>query len=307
MATALETDTRAVRTPSDVHPGPGRLPDFIAVGPPRTATTWLDQVLRGHVGLPLDRKALHRKETDFFKRNYGRGLDWYKAYFRNCPAELPVGEICPTYFALAESRERIAKDIPGCRIIVTLRDPVGRAYSYYRLMRRMGWEKADFERAIERRRDIADTNRYAFHLKAWRESFGAGNVLVCLYDDLRVSAQAYIDRVCDFVGAPRFTLGESAFINDEVNGVARAPKSRHLAQNARNVRIWLDDHDWHRTMSLLERAGVWRLCFGRGEPFLPIDPVLDAKLRERFRPEVEALEDLIGRDLSAWKTPRAKS
>jgi hypothetical protein len=29
-------------------------------------------------------------------------------------------------------------------------------------------------------------------------------------------------------------------------------------------------------------------------------------LRERFRPSVETLEDLIGRDLSAWKNPRSQ-
>src|SRR5260370_2519663 len=34
-----------------------RLPDFIGVGPPRTGTTWLDQGLRGHVGLPGGLKA----------------------------------------------------------------------------------------------------------------------------------------------------------------------------------------------------------------------------------------------------------
>ena len=34
---------------------------------------------------------------------------------------------------------------------------------------------------------------------------------------------------------------------------------------------------------------------------LPSIPELDRRLRERFMPEVEALEELIGRDLSTWK------
>ena len=69
-----------------------RLPDFIAVGPPRTATTWLHEVLQGHVCLPAD-----RKETDFFTRFYDRGLDWYADYFRHCEGGIPVGELSPMY------------------------------------------------------------------------------------------------------------------------------------------------------------------------------------------------------------------
>ena len=61
--------------------------------------------------------------------------------------------------------------------------------------------------------------------------------------------------------------------------------------------------DW--AVHLLEVAGVWKFCFGGGEEFAPLDPEVDARLREHFRPEVEALERLIGRDLSAWKTTRA--
>src|SRR5215831_20542545 len=99
-----------------------RLPDFIAVGPPRAATTWLDLVLRGHAGLPGQ-----TKETHFFTRNYARGIDWYARHFRHCTADPVVGEICPSYFASGEARERIGLTIPDCKIICTLRDPVERA------------------------------------------------------------------------------------------------------------------------------------------------------------------------------------
>jgi hypothetical protein len=278
-----------------------RRPDFIAVGPPRTATTWLDEALRGHVGLPRN-----RKETDFFKRNYARGLQWYLDYFRDCPGSQPCGEICPTLFPLAESRERIARDLPGVKIIVTLRDPVARAYSYYRLMRRYSWVKTGFEEAVRNRKDIQDCNRYAFHLREWQRLFGEDRVLVSLYDDLKASPQAYVDRICDFLGGARFQLDSRIEISEEVNAVARAPRSKHLAQNARNLQIWLDDNDWCRTRDLFDRWGVWRFCYGRGEEFKPLDFEADARVRALFIPEVEELEKLTGRDLTAWKAPRGQ-
>jgi Sulfotransferase domain len=277
-----------------------RRPDFIAVGPPRTATTWFDKALRGHVGLPRG-----RKETDFFKRNYGRGLTWYLEYFRECPSDRPCGEICPTYFPLPEVRARMASHLPGVKVVVTLRDPVERAYSYYRMLRRYAWVKVGFEQAVEQREDIRDCNRYAYHLSEWQRLFGKEHVCVLLYDDLKASPQDYVDCFCDFISAPRVKLDDRIKLTDEVNGVGRAPRSKHLAQNARNLQIWLDDNDWWRTRDLLERWGVWRFCYGGGEQFPALDHRLDTRLRELFVPEVEQLEQLIGRDLSVWKTPRA--
>ena len=111
----------------------GRLPDFIAVGPARTGTTWLHGVLFQRVSLPKG-----TKETRYFDSFYDKGIDWYRAYFSDCPADRPVGEVAPTYFQKPEVRERIARDVPGCRIICTLRDPVARAYSLYRVFVREG-------------------------------------------------------------------------------------------------------------------------------------------------------------------------
>jgi hypothetical protein len=53
----------------------------------------------------------------------------------------------------------------------------------------------------------------------------------------------------------------------------------------------------------LERLGLWRFCFGGGGPFAALAAQTEARLRSFFTPEVEALEELLGRDLSAWKEP----
>ena len=78
-----------------------RLPSFIHVGPPRTGTTWLHEVLTGHVGLPSE------KETRFFDVRYDRGVQWYCNLFGDYPADAPAGEMGPTYFSNAIARERI--------------------------------------------------------------------------------------------------------------------------------------------------------------------------------------------------------
>ncbi len=277
-----------------------RLPDFIGVGPQRTGTSWLDEVLRGHVGL-----AEGAKETDFFVRHYEKGIDWYLDYFRNCPADVPVGEIDPNYFGSAAARERIARHIPQCRIICTFRDPTDRAYSSYRVMRRDAWTRVGFEETVARNPVIRESSRYAHHLAEWQRVFGAERVMVCIYDDLEADPQAYLDRICAFIGVAPVKVGAKAAAAERVNAVTHAPRSRRLAQNARNARDWMRAHRWHRALRALERAGVWRFCFGGGEAFPRLDAETEARVREHFRPEVEAFERITGRDLSAWKRPRA--
>ena len=275
-----------------------RLPGFIAVGPQRTGTTWLHEVLQGRVGLPHG-----TKETDFFVRNYSRGIGWYREFFRGYGSELPIGEIDPNYFSSAQALERIALHIPHAKIICSFRDPVERLYSSYRVMRRDAWTRIGFEETIARNRLVKESSRYTHYLRRWQETFGAERVLVCLYDDLVASPQAYLDRVCEFIGAPRVMVEGRSLATERVNTVTHAPRSRRLAQNARNARDWMRLNRWHRMIDLLDRLGVWRFCFGRGEEFPPLAPEVGVRLRREFLPEIEAFEKLIGRDLSAWKHP----
>lgn len=277
-----------------------RLPDFIAVGPQRTGTTWMHQAMAGHAGLPSI------KETDFFTKNFARGLDWYLEFFRECSADLPMGEIDPNYFGEESAAERIAALIPHCRIVVTLRDPVARAWSSYRTMRRDVWTRAEFEETVRINPVIRESSRYAHHLSGWRARFGAERVLVMLYDDLERDPQAYLDRVCAFIGIAAIQVHDAAAA-ERVNAVTRAPRSRWLARNARNARDWMRMHRWRGALRLLDTLGVWRFVFEGGEAFGEIDPEIDARLRGLFRSEVEALEKMIGRDLSAWKNPTASS
>ncbi len=277
-----------------------RLPDFIAVGPPRTATTWLHEVLKSHVGLPHG-----IKETDFFSKHYARGIEWYADYFRDCPRGLKIGELCATYFASPEAPDRIAKLLPHCRIICTVRDPVDRAYSFYRLLRRHAWTKVSFEEAVHKHREIAEQNRYAFHLRRWYDTFGRDAVLVALYDDLEADPQAFVDRICEFIAIEHIAVGPEQAAR-RVHVVESAPPSRRLVRQARKLLTFLHSRRMHSTALWLRWSALGRFIYEGGKPFEPLTADVEQRVRELFVPEVEALEALIGRDLSRWKLQVAK-
>ena len=273
-----------------------RLPDFIGIGPPRTATTWLDKSLRKVVVLPEE-----IKETRFFLDRYRKGIGWYADHFRDGGEGLPIGEFDPNLFFVADP-QRVLSHLPECRIICTMRDPVDRAYSLYKHTRRRGRAGADVEAWILR---MKDGNRYASALQKWQRSFGPARLMITCFDDLGTDPQTYIDSICDFVGAPRVMLTPWMLRKARRNTVERAPRSRILAWSAAQARKALRYGRADAINRRLARARVWKFCAEGGQPYPPLDPKLDARLREHFRPEVEALEDLLGWDLSVWKLPHA--
>jgi hypothetical protein len=89
-------------------------------------------------------------------------------------------------------------------------------------------------------------------------------------------------------------------MRNEANSDCRIPA---LAYRAWRLRIRLKAMRADGAIERLERLGLWRFCFSGGGPFAPLAPQAEARLRSFFAPEVEALEEMLGRDLSAWKLP----
>ena len=152
---------------------------------------------------------------------------------------------------------------------------------------------------------LGGANRYAAHLQTWFDSFGRENVLVTMYDELRDDPQAYLNRVCDFMSIARIALAPRPDLSGDVNSFARAPKYRSLALKATRLMYWLKGHQAYGVINPLEHYGVWEFCDGRGDLFPHLTLEQDERLRERFLPEVEALEKLLMVDLAAWKKPRS--
>jgi hypothetical protein len=298
-APRLGVPARADRTISGVDmkavkPDSMRLPDFIGVGPPRTGTTWLDRILRSHVGLPVG-----LKETQFFVWRYHLGLEWYANHFAGYARGYLAGEFGPAYFPLAEARVRISQHMPACRIVITLREPVARFYSHYKMWRKIGVVKAPFEEVVDHHEELIAHTRYVSNVTAWQKQFGEERTLVLIHEDTRADRQGYVDRLCDFIGAPRLDLKRVASEREPAAHVERAPRSRRTARRALRLRDLLEERGHPRLLVLMEP--FFEFCMGRGEIFPPLSSELQTRLRERFRPEVEQVEELLDRELSVWR------
>jgi len=270
--------------------------DFVAVGPARTATTWLHNVLHPHANLPA-----RAKETRFFDQYFTRGPKWYSAQFGERRSGLPVGEVAPTYFHSRLVRDRIKRLAPDARVVCTLRDPVDRLYSLYRYKRSRASFRWSFEQAVMRDREMVESSCYVKHLAAWMEAFGRSNVLVLLHDDISREPQACIDRLCEFIGVRPFILDQTQSSRANASDHAVAPRSYLLARAMVIASITFGAIGSTTAFRLAKQSGVKRLLIGNGAELPPLDPAFAAELRRRLTPEVARLEGIIGRDLSAWK------
>lgn len=278
----------------------GVRPSFFVIGPPRTGTSWLHEVLKRRTLLPGP-----TKETRFFDIHFERGMQWYFAHFAKSKKPQRMGEVAPTYFASAEARERIAR-IPDAKVICIFRNPVDRVISLYRLKRAYGMTPWSFEEAIQRDSELTDTGKYATTLKLWQSALGNDRVLATVYEDLRDQAQTYMDALVDYIGIPRFKLTRAQARHVHASEPLTEPRNYYCTHIATCIADGLKARRLDFFVQAVKSSRLLSLFLGGGAAFPEVPESEKLKLYELFRPEIEELETLLNRDLSSWK-PAQKS
>lgn len=258
------------------------LPGFLIVGAQRGGTTSMYRALGQH---PAITKAVLHKGVHYFDLNYHRGRSWYRAHFplgvsaaragRAAGAAALTFESSPYYLFHPLAAERIARDLPGVRLLVLVRDPVERAYSAHAHELARGFESESFERALELEperldgeveRMIADQSylsyghqhqayvargQYAEQLDRLERLFGTGRIHVVDSGDFFAKPEPVYDSVLEFLGLPR--LGYPEF--ERHNARPRAPMpdplrsrlSAHFEPYDRRLTRWLGEiPSWRR-------------------------------------------------------------
>jgi hypothetical protein len=272
------------------------LPSFFIVGPPRTGTTWLYEILRHRAILPKS-----TKETRFFDTHFHRGLHWYQAHYPSSNGAQAVGEVAPTYFASRQACHRIKELIPTAKIVCIFRNPVERLISLYRVKRAYGFIPWNFEEALLRDAELVESGRFATHLRAWQQAFGSDQVSTTFFDDLRDDPQHYVHALADFIGIPRFTLTTQELREIYTSETMTHPRSYYRTHRASLVADWLKARRWGRFVSMINSSPIRNLFLGGGARFAQPTQELSQSIFELFCSEIEQLETMVNRDLSGWR------
>lgn len=269
--------------------------DFVGIGPQRTGTSWLHQMLLRHPQLCFPQDV---KETMFFDRHYARGFDWYTAHFAHRQPHQLCGEICPTYFDAEAVPERIRRINPECRVIITLRDPVSRAWSAYRHHLSKGRVSGTFAEAVQKLPQIVEAGRYAQHIPPWIEAFGGDRVAVALLEDIDSRPGRVIQTICSFLGVAEMALPANIHERFSTAGMPRFP---WLARLMSAGATWLRSNRLHKLNEWGKAVGLRNVYTGGDEQGLTLDDLSRQRLLEIYAADIVFVERLLKRDLTAWR------
>jgi hypothetical protein len=234
------------------------LPDVLIVGPMRAGTSWIQDYLRarGDVGLPAG-----VKETFFFDRHFHKGPDWYARHFRHTgPMARRVVEVGPSYFHCPQAPARIHAVLGDIPLVVTLRDPVRRAWSHYLHLRRYGYTRAPLRQAVADFPEILEASRYRTRLAQWHRLFPPRRIHVLTQEALAQSVQEYAARLCTALSIPYAPPGTELL--GRRNEVAAPPSPRLAALGERGANL-LRANRLYAVVNLAKRLGLKSLFYGR--------------------------------------------
>lgn len=293
-----------------------RLPEFFILGAAKAGTTSIFHLLKQHpeVYLPF------AKEPMFFSndRNYAKGLHWYMQTYFSGTSRFPArGEATPHYLYWSDKtapRLYAAYGEKPVKLIVILRDPVKRAYSWYWNMVREGRENVSFEEALALEAGRLSANQtklrseghmtygyfrggcYASQLQQFLEYFPRQRFLFILQDEMKVDFKNVIRQLLAFLHVNDQVSLRS--VRSNTSAVPQSPTVHAWLTRQTGFREWLKAFIPPRVRyalkSRLIRANLHAV------EYAPMSPETEKALRLRYADEVLALGNIIGRDLSAW-------
>ena len=273
-----------------------RLPNFLYLGPDKSGSSWLFEVLRNHP----DCFVPACKDVYYFDEHYDKGLDWYLDFFRDARPGVPaMGELSHSYLFSMEAADRIRKDLPGVKLMASLRQPVERCYSHYLYLVSSGLVTSSFAETIDNRPGLTRSSYYAKSVEGYLERFGAERFKVLFFDDLKKDPRHYASQVYDFLG---LSFNE-AFDYDKKVREARAARNVHLARLAKHGALMARKLGLVKLVGAVKHGLAARLLYRplkKGEA-PKMDPEVGKRLLERYIPDIEATEKLLGVNLDHWK------
>jgi hypothetical protein len=245
--------------------GHAPLPSFLIIGAERSATRWLRFNLDRHPEIlapPVDIGWFSDVEV-----MRTRGRRWYQSQFDAWDGEALVGEASVGYLKpgnrVADVVDRIHHTIPDARIVAVLRDPIDRLESAVRQFVKRGRLPADV--------DVYELVLRNDPLVAELELIGAGLYATSLYPYLRI-------------------FGDQVLVIDYADVCTQPEKVYETV--LRHIGASVD----------LAPTDVDRVLFS-DRSIIDVAPLTEAQrqvLFSAFRVDVEELEVLLARGLSAW-------
>jgi len=300
-----------------------KLPNFLIVGAQKSGTTSLYIYLKEHPEVFMPERL---KEPRFFVAPIFKKIDrnqplWisfmnntmfelhdYLKLFEKIQKEKAIGESTTAYLYYYKVAIELIKEYLGdIKIIISLRNPIDRAFSAYLHLRRENFENISFEEALKKENTRKGLNWvpiyyftsigfYYHQVKAYLDNFD--QVKIVLFDDLKKDTLGLVKDIYKFLGVnPSFTPDVSVRYN--VTGI---PKNKfiHKFLKESNILKSIIKPVVKTIIPQGERRKIIEKIKMKNLQKPQMKPETRKYLKNLYREDILKLQDLIKRDLSSW-------
>lgn len=291
------------------------LPNLFVAGASKSGTTTLYHYLNQHPEIfmcPI-------KEPHFFTDHnnltmplfYPKDLKRYESLFQEVRHEHIIGEASPSYMHSHQAIERIKKDTKNPKFIFTLRNPIDRTYSYYKMLIRQDKKIGNFEQKFSTdmiehhnkhpyhdiKNNIYTTCHYDYWIMQYAESFGIENIHIMIFERWVENPVEQLNKAFSFLRVEPLKALEKQHHNKGqtyINGTTyNALKKRwHLTQN-------------NLFGKCLKTCGIKFLIKtffdNRLEPYPELTSESRNYLAKHYKNNVNNLRNILGRSLPEWE------
>lgn len=289
-----------------------RLPNLFILGAGRCGTTFLHEQLGRHPHVFMS----PNKEPTFFCDSSGMtGPSEYLDQFSAATEEPYVGESSHAYMSSPTSAAILKTFVPNARFIVSLRNPVDRAYSLYAWMTAAGFEwRSPFEAALAAEDARAASERfkrnnpqyffnylyrgsgqYGEQVARYLEMFPRDRFHFLKFEDLLTDPLSELEGICSFLSIdPELLTADFQQVNQ-----SRAVRSARFQYLCRcYLQPALTKLRFSYVSRLVDYTMARNLVGGKSD-LMATGTRVD--LAQSFQADLELLDGLTGLDTSVWR------
>lgn len=290
--------------------------DFIGVGAPRCGTTWIADCLMQHpeIGFP------GIKELNYFSKTRANGKSEYeingiKKYlkiFEKCKSKKIIGEYSTYYLIDMNVAKILKKYFPNVKIIISLREPVERAYSDWKNRKFSHLnEKRNFEEAFFKEKGLdsyKERGMYYNQVKNYLDLFSKKQVQIILMEDIKKNPEKVIKDIYSFLGVNENFIPKNLHEKSNESLKTKNEFLRKFLRLSSMIYRKLELTIFGKILFYLKRKTnanefLWKI--DQKNKTEKIEEKLSIKTKKKLRKiyskDIEKLERLIEKNLREWK------
>ena len=275
---------------------------FFLVGFQKCATTWLHRCFDQHPQIYVPKKHM----IHYFDIKHYEGITWYKEFYQSAQEGMVCGDTTVTYARDLKAIKRIADFNHNAKILLSLRNPIERAFSHYWHEKKKNKINFSFEECLVNY-DLYDdwirTGFYSHAIDNVQNYFAKENIKILLVDDICSEPEKTIQEVYSFLGVrPNFS---PPILHSKVN-VAWSKPQKIVSYSKWGRSVFAEMATWLTKDIKISKIDILRKFESmlkknqQSEYEVGMDSEFKQELKKIFAEEIAALSALLNRDLSCW-------